>query len=54
MKTGPTLATLLKLVKQFDDFVAPAATRVLCSLLPDSLSTIAIETSVCLLTWIHR
>ncbi|KAF8124351.1 armadillo-type protein [Boletus edulis] len=32
---GPTVATLLKLVKQFDDFVAPAATRVLCSLLPE-------------------
>ncbi|KAG8215129.1 hypothetical protein J3R82DRAFT_8591 [Butyriboletus roseoflavus] len=36
MKTGPTVATLLKLVKQFDDFVAPAAARVLCSLLPDN------------------
>lgn len=37
MKSGPIVATLLKLVKQFDDFVAPAATRILCSLLPEGL-----------------
>ncbi|KAF8550326.1 ARM repeat-containing protein [Imleria badia] len=35
MKAGPTVGTLLNLVKQFDDFVAPAATRVLCSLLQE-------------------
>ncbi|KAF8841639.1 ARM repeat-containing protein [Paxillus ammoniavirescens] len=32
MKTAFIIPTLLKLAKQFDDFVAPAAVRVLCSL----------------------
>ncbi|KAH0833833.1 hypothetical protein J3R83DRAFT_10997 [Lanmaoa asiatica] len=47
MKSGPIVATLLKLVKQSDDFVAPAATRVLCSLLPEGLSMIAIDIRTC-------
>ena len=38
MKVWPIVPTLLKLVKNFDDFVAPAATRVLCSLLPEGVS----------------
>ncbi|KAF9228171.1 hypothetical protein BS17DRAFT_325375 [Gyrodon lividus] len=33
MKNARIIPTLLKLMKQFDDFVAPAAIRVLCSLL---------------------
>ncbi|KAG9312369.1 hypothetical protein JVU11DRAFT_6742 [Chiua virens] len=47
MKAGPIVATLLKLVKQFDDFVAPAAIRVLCSLLSeDELRTAMLQFGV--------
>ncbi|KAF8440044.1 armadillo-type protein [Boletus edulis BED1] len=35
MKSGHTVPALLNLVKRFDDLIAPAATRVLCSLLPE-------------------
>ncbi|KIK80671.1 hypothetical protein PAXRUDRAFT_158052 [Paxillus rubicundulus Ve08.2h10] len=38
MKTALIIPTLLKLTKQFDDFVAPAAVRVLCSLLQEPIA----------------
>lgn len=47
MKAGPIIGTLLNFLKLHDDFVAPAATRVLCSLLPEGLSVTSIETKIC-------
>jgi hypothetical protein len=39
MRAGPgPVPTVLKLVKQYDDFVTPAAIRVLCRFLPDGSS----------------